>query len=493
MLKSLGTEFKVGLFAIVALVTLGYMFMVLSPETFENKEYKGYYTVLRNAAGIVAKSQVKTSGVTIGKVKAVTLEGNTTRVAFDIDKQVKIPTSARVEIKSIGLLGDKHLEIVRGTDDSGPFIDDGGFIPQSEDGGDMETMIARASDIMKDVKQVTATLAKVFGGEKGETSIRNIVTNLEQVSADLRETSTTVKNVVGSREEDLHKIINDVRATVADLRQFSGNLKDTLNQENRDRIDRILTSFDETMVDVKSSAKNVSLISDKIEKGEGTIGRLVTDDKAITELEGAIKDIRNVLAPAKRLTIDVDYHGELRFATKTTQHYFNILFKTRPDFFYKLGITDTTSDSKVTETSAPQTNADGTTVVREKTTEKMRIKFNAQIAKRWYNAGVRFGLFETSGGLAGDLWFFDDRVHATVEAFDWDTNSKVVRRNAHLKSYVSVLFYNHIYALAGVDDATRTDPKTGKVDKKVNYMFGGGLTFTDQDLKAVLGTAALAR
>jgi hypothetical protein len=67
-----------------------------------------------------------------------------------------------------------------------------------------------------------------------------------------------------------------------------------------------------------------------------------------------------------------------------------------------------------------------------------------------------------------------------------------MRRNAHLKAYASVLFYNHLYAMAGVDDPTRTDPETGKVDKKVNFFAGGGLTFTDQDLKAIFGTAALA-
>ena len=64
-MKSLGTEFKVGLFALVALGTLAYMFFVLSPDAFEDKEYRTYYTVLKNAAGIVSKTHVKTSGVSV--------------------------------------------------------------------------------------------------------------------------------------------------------------------------------------------------------------------------------------------------------------------------------------------------------------------------------------------------------------------------------------------------------------------------------------------
>src|SRR5262249_7668116 len=140
--------------------------------------------------------------------------------------------------------------------------------------------------------------------------------------------------------------VTDTRQTVADLRQFSGNLKDVLNQENRDRIDRILTSFDETMVDVKGGAKNINLIAEKVEKGEGTIGRLVNDDNTIAELEGAIKDIRKVLAPANKLSIDVDYHNEVR-RDNTFQHYVNLAIRTRPDRFYLLGFTDTKTDTTV--------------------------------------------------------------------------------------------------------------------------------------------------
>src|SRR4051812_23646907 len=129
MLKSMGTELKVGIFAIVALVTLGYMFFVLDPKMFQSKDYSRYYTVLNNAAGIVAKTQVKTAGVTIGNVRSVTLDNGHTKVELEADAQVPIPVGSKIEIRSVGLLGDKHLEIVRPQEDSGKVIEPGGFIP----------------------------------------------------------------------------------------------------------------------------------------------------------------------------------------------------------------------------------------------------------------------------------------------------------------------------------------------------------------------------
>ena len=49
---------------------------------------------------------------------------------------------------------------------------------------------------------------------------------------------------------------------------------------------------------------------------------------------------------------------------------------------------------------------DGT--VREKIKEEKAIRFNAQIGRRWHWAAVRFGLFESSGGIGGDFYAFYD-------------------------------------------------------------------------------------
>lgn len=496
MLKSLGTEFKVGVFALVALATLGYMFFVLSPDAFENKKYNTYYTVLKNAAGIISKTHVKTSGVSVGKVKSVVLEGGETRVTLEIDKAVQIPVGSKIEIRSVGLLGDKHLEVVRPTEAvDGQYVEDKGFIPQEET-IDLESLMALAGDIAKDIKKITHTLSNVLGTEKGEKSMQNIVDNIEAVTADVRTTTATLKNVIGNREEDLQDVVTNVRDGVKDLRAFAANLKEVMDDENKERIDRILASFDETMVDVKGSAKNINLISEKVEKGEGTIGRLVNDDTTLTELEGAIKDIRKVLAPATKLQVAVDYHNEIK-KDSNSQDYFNVIFRTRPDRYYLIGMTNKHFDEVETSTEPAVSgdsddNGTGDVTVRETIRKKEAIRFNLQVAKRWYWFTARMGLFETTGGVAADANFWGDRIRLTFEAFDWDTGDKTVRRNAHLKSYASVLFYNHIYVLAGIDDPTRTDPETGKANKDINYFAGAGLTFTDDDLKAIFGTAALA-
>lgn len=497
MWKQMGTEFKVGVFTIAAFVTLGYMLFVLNPNILKDSQRNEYHTILNDAAGIIPKTHVKTNGVTVGKVKSVELEVNSTKITLEVDSNIKIPVGSKVEVRTRGLLGDVYLEIVR-VADTGQFIEKGGMIPRSDDQVDMAGIMQLVGQIGKDVKQVTGVLSNVLGTKDGERSLGAILDNIETLTADLRKTGSAIRGAIGDNPEAVRSIVVNMDKTLANLRTFSSNLNDVLDDQNKERLNRIIASFDDSMIEVKGATKNIRLISEKIEKGEGTIGRLVNDDSTLDEIQGAVKDIREALGAANKTQIIVDGHIESR-GDDTSQTYLNVRFQTRPDRFYLLGMTDgneavtdttvETLDSKPAEGDAPPS-----TKTRERVQERKALKFNLQMAKRWYFATARLGLFESTGGIAADLHFFSDRLQLTLEAFDWKSYKNEWRRVAHVKSYVSILFFNHIYAMAGLDDITRTrNPLTYAEEKGPVPFVGAGLTFNDQDLKSIFGAAALAK
>lgn len=450
---------------------------VLKPDLFDQSPRKVYRTVLKDASGILAKTHVKTNGVIVGKVKSITLLESATEVAFEVEDHVKIPAGSQIEVQTVGFLGDKFLDIKRPEGSSAELLSSGQMIPQAEGKMSLNEVISLAGDIAKDVKQVSATLATVLGGDSGERSIQAIVDNLEDLLA----------NANGLVQENR----DGLRETIAEFRKFAGSLNDVMNQQNKERIDRILASFDESMVEVKGASRNINLISQKVESGEGTIGRLVNDDKALTELEAAIKDIRKVLSPAKKMEVVVDYHNELR-RFGSNQNYFNLKLIPRPDSYYILGFTDRTFSEEDTFTTTSGPNSNGETVKRERIKSTRALRYNLQFAKRWHFAAVRFGLFESTGGFGTDFYFWRDRLRLTFEAFEFADKKEPIRSFAHLKAYASVLFFDHIQVLAGLDDPTLYKPGTETIDPKLNTFFGVGVTFSDQDLKALFGLASLA-
>lgn len=511
---SLSAELKVGLFTIVAGVLIGYMFFVLSPDSFNNDDYVDYITIVKDASGIIEKTHVKTNGVIVGKVSNISLESNRTKIRLSVKRSVKIPQGSSIAIKEKGLLGDVFIEIMRG-DDVGVYIDPEGIIPPTEDQMSISALIHVAGAIGNDIKEITTILSKVMGGQVGERNIESIVSDfrefasntrqlveenkndIRQIIQDIRNTSDTLKKVIANKEKDFDNIVSNVRLATADLKKFSSSIRDIVDGENRQKIDKIIASFDSTMNDVESTAKNVRMVAAKLENGQGSLGKLINDESTISELEGAIKDIREVLAPATKLQLTVDYHGELR-KDESTQHYFNMYMRTKPDKFYLIGFTDLSESEKmITPVCYDKTDKEvacGSTDVsktKDIISEKKALRFNFQFGKRWHYMQLRFGLFETTGGLASDFYLLDDRIKLTFEAFDWNSKSKF-RKTAHFKTYLSILFFKHIYLLAGIDDPSRYDPETGKVDKNFNYFYGAGLNFDDQDLKAIFGTASLA-
>lgn len=476
-MKSLTTEFKVGLFTLVALVAVVYMFFVLSPDIIDSDSADPYYTIVDNASGIVPKTHVRTNGVTVGKVEEVLLEASHTKITFGVEKGVKIPGGSKIEIRTRGLLGETFLEIVRGPD-TGVYIKAGNLIPMNSEQVGVSQLIGIVGGIAKDIKKVTNTLAVVLGGDEGQNSFGNILTNLEDSTGNLRE-------ILAHNKESVHDIIEN-------LRKFSNNAATVMNDQNTKRLDEILSQFESTMADVRSSANNVKLVSSKIEEGQGTLGQLVNNDDTIEELKAAIKDVRTVIAPATKLKIDVKYQGEYR-DDNTSQHYFDMVFRTRPDKFYLLGATSTKEDeiSTTTVTSSETTGGQTTTDTTEKQIAKKALKFNFQFGKRWGAVALRFGLFETTGGFASDFYLFRDHLRLSLEAFDWDNESEV-RKTAHLKAYARILFLDNIFVMIGVDDITRKASTDGKDSDTSRPFVGLGLSFNDDDLKAILGTAALA-
>jgi len=372
--KSLGTEFKVGLFTIVGLIATGYLFLVLTPGAFERRDYTSYYTVLQDASGILPKTHVKTNGVTVGTVESVRLDVSTTQVIFRVDSDVKIPVGSVLDIRTVGLLGDKFIEILRVDDVTQGYVESGGLIPRTEDATDLNSLMLVAGDIAKDIKKITNTLAAVLGNDVGEDRVNNIIDNIEGLTANARIL--------------LEENRQDFRQVMASLKDTTSSISQMVNDENRERINRIIASFDTSMEDVRGATKSINLIAERVEQGEGTLGKLINDDQAIEELQAALTDIREVLSPANKLRIGVDMHGFVKKETGA-QNVFNLSFRTRPDRFYLIGVTDLSAQIKDTtsETLEPGPDfPDSANPTRERQTirERDRLGINLQLGKRWY-------------------------------------------------------------------------------------------------------------
>ncbi len=465
------TEFKVGLFSIVGIIITGYLFFVLNPSAFKGVKQKQYYTYLENAAGIFDKTQVKTNGVTIGKVTKVILDTNKTKIVMSVDAFVKIPEGSTIEVKSIGFLGDSHLAIHR-AEDNGVYLEDGDYIPKSERGTSLNALLEHANLMVEDIAQVTKNLSSSLGGEKGAETIKEAIDNIANI----------LKNFNG--------ILEDNRANVKDLiastKQTVESLKEILAEKNQEKFNNIIEALEET-------TRSIKLVAGKIEKGEGSVGRLLNNDEAAMELEKALKDIREVIAPAVKTTITVSTHIEstLNLTDRHTSAFFNLKLQTRPDWFYLLGFTSV-SKSEKEETITTEIPEEGVAKVKTIKEEKGAIKFNVMFGKRWEHIALRLGLIQSAGGFGIDLYALKDKLSLSLDMFDFKGSESNIRKFAYIKVYLKYLLLNHIQLIAGIDDPTHYKSEDSRDFRKLIWFGGLGLEFDDNDIKSLLGFGSMA-
>src|SRR4051794_26712449 len=105
---------KVGLFMTITLVVLGYL--ILRVEQIHLFQPKGREVVAEftSVAGLDDQAAVRVAGVRIGRVDGIDLSGGKARVRLVVERDVPLKQGAHAEIKNLGLLGDKYVELVPG-------------------------------------------------------------------------------------------------------------------------------------------------------------------------------------------------------------------------------------------------------------------------------------------------------------------------------------------------------------------------------------------
>lgn len=194
-MKKYGAEFKVGLF--VTLGVLGLLYLVLSTGKVNFKK-QGYYVYasFNDVSGLMPKAPVRLNGLEAGKVEEIALsdEPDATMIKLKlwIDQKIKIRANSSVSIKTLGMMGEKYVQITSSKE--------AGFIAPDtlllgKDSSDMDALVEQAQQISKEVSQqvdrLLASLNSTIGDNK--ESVSNIVKNLESTSANFEAFSEDVK------------------------------------------------------------------------------------------------------------------------------------------------------------------------------------------------------------------------------------------------------------------------------------------------------------
>ncbi|HJW08166.1 MAG TPA: MlaD family protein [Holophagaceae bacterium] len=484
-------ETKVGAFFIGSLVVIGFLIMQMEKlQLGGNGGSLEAYTIFDQVAGLNLQSPVRVAGVKVGEVKRIALDHGRARVIVSLDKSLPIHKSATVTLSSIGILGEKYVELNPGNDDGSTFDLDQP-IP-SKSGASLDQLMETLADIGKDVKGVTYALNQSMGGEQGRQKLDEIVDNIRVLTAEFRSMAQENHGAINNTMANVEAMTGDLREKLPALaKRFDelGRHLDELVQENRPELRGTLQDVRKLAQSFEGTAENLRQVTDKINRGEGTVGKLLNDDTTIKKINQAVDNVNEMLGGFKSLDLRLDL-GAARWTSRgDSQTYLGLELAPRKDYWYQLQLAST-PDGKIHDETRTVTQIDPNTGLPTSVLEHNRyvtaeqsMTLSAEFAKRWGPMVFHAGIVEGRGGGGLEARLFDDKVRFGALAYDFTKRDD--KPNPRYRLTGSWQFWKGAYVQAGMQDLANKDLRT--------FFFGGGIRWKDEDLKKLVGLAAGAK
>ncbi len=312
-------NFKVGIFVLISLgIFLVFIFVLGGESGLFKRTYK-VQTSFTNTTGLSQGAAVRLSGVLIGSVKEIQFptnpDDNFIVVVMEVNEEGirRIGPDAIATIRTEGLLGDKYIEIIKGTKEVSKEIPEVVQIT-SYTPPQLEKLLGQSEELVDNIIGISQSLDKIvkgFGKEENLENINAIIASTRKtVEAIETEPSLLHTLIYGQRKksgkgfdqntlEKFDETIGMVNDLLTEIRTGDGALNaalydEKLRQELVETIANINSAAEEiggkdgVASDLKETISNFRKISESLAGGDGTLGALLIDPTVYDQLKGVL-------------------------------------------------------------------------------------------------------------------------------------------------------------------------------------------------------------
>jgi phospholipid/cholesterol/gamma-HCH transport system substrate-binding protein len=483
------TAAKVGAFAVVMVVAGLFIYRYVNKSGDSDGSYV-VFTRMKDASGIAKLSQVRIAGIPVGRVKGVRLDGDMARIDIAMNKDVPLYDDAAAAKVASSLLGEFQLKVTPGSEGRRKLVD-GDEIKVVTEAQTTDDLMRQMSDIAKDVKEVTNALKESIGTQQGKQDIQATLSNLAKVTEALnqtvRENRTAIHEIVVNTQQITQRSAPEIAHILENVRETTREVRELVAKDGGDKpgeageIRKIVERVDRASQNLESALKNVDEVTGRLERGEGTLGKLTKDEKLINEVEGAVENVGEFLGGVSRLQTIVSLRTDYQFLASTVKSYVEIRLQPREDKYYLFEVVnDPKGLTRFEQIDVDTTNPNDPPHYREvRTVTQNTLRFSLQFAQSFGPFTGRFGIKESTGGLGLDVSLFEDRFELRQDLYGF---GEVVLPRWRIS--LGYEFINRLWLLGGVEDILSSSRR--------DYFVGGMLRFNDEDLKTILPFAKVS-
>lgn len=420
-------EIKIGIFFAGVLIILAAFILVVGDfgALFKKPGYP-LYADFKSAAGLEKGTEVRMAGVKIGFVQDIRLRGIQAEVILSIEPSIQVPVNSRATMASLGLLGEKYIEIIPG--EKKQYCDPGDRIEGSVSVG-FDQLGEMLLSIGEEIKSMSAAVKNMIGEEGSPGNINEILQNLAGLTEEMRlffdKNKMELSSGIQASSRSFERLDQSVEEVSREVKEFIGRLT-SLVEDNRDNVQINLESIRDVVEKTEESLKLLNEAIEKITKGEGTLGQLIQKPDLYQQAEETVGDIKKMIKPVSSWQTNVrlrfDYYGE----SDLVKSY--LTFSLRPaseKYLFSQIVHDPWAD---------------------------KFLYSIQGGLRVKDFSPRAGIMESKIGVGIDYYLLRDQIKISMESYDFNRDPRPLFR-----LWVSYSPTKYVYFLTGVDDFTLAD------------------------------------
>lgn len=318
---TVGRRFRVGIVVLIALIALMVSIYKIGNRANLFRKKLPYETRFDSASGLVVGNPVRLNGVNVGNVLEVVLSGDpadrTVRVVYDVDRRAapRLRKGTHASIKTIGLLGDKYIELEGGTAEE-PELEIGGQIPPAPGAG-IEKLLEGSGDLVVDLAGIARSLKNILARTEQGKGFLGELTSEGEESARLGNSLHAVLTSLGAilkKIETGHGLVGklfaddrygretgeSLQAAIRSIQGIFGRIDEAM-RTNTGAIPALLSDPEGkkkvyALVDNLSAATlSLARITEDLEKGSGTLPLLLHDEKLGKEFTNNLRNFSRSL------------------------------------------------------------------------------------------------------------------------------------------------------------------------------------------------------
>lgn len=317
----MSNETKVGILAVIAVVlfVLGFNFLKgLNLLTTSNLLYASY----DNVSSLTVSSPIFINGLQVGVVKDIYFKDDlqTIEVEMNIENDYRIPKDAEAVIASTSIMGGVAMYLKYKSVCGGPDCAQNGDHLKGRVASIMESFVGDTGEVKGYLKEVEHSVGPIVDSLKNRTlnpnsddAISKTFRDMAVVMENLKTSTANLNRMLQSTRQPINGVLTSTQSLVGNLDQRSTDIKGILDNTNAltDKLNALqieatlastndaIASLQNTMTSADKAVGEFTNLLEKLNSGEGAVGKLLSDDSALSSLLSAAESADTLFSDIK--------------------------------------------------------------------------------------------------------------------------------------------------------------------------------------------------